>query len=190
MGTTDLGVINTAFLDDGRTLVLSSSPDVLRATLGQVDQMPLPGQPGVVRALAGASAAWLVLTPDCTAFTPLPFDPFDPDSSIRPLATGQPLHPWTTLGIGYARPGWDPVGRIAMGFLAPDQAQADAEARTAEARDGISVRTHQPYSDAVFTLVDSHVDGRTLVLDVNPVDDLTPRLFQMPLARDMTFAGC
>jgi hypothetical protein len=131
-----------------------------------------------------------MLAPDCAAFTPLPFDPFDPNPSIGPLPTGEALHPWTALGIGYARPDWDPVGRIAMGFLDPSHAESDADARTEAARTGISQRTGGPYAEAVLTVADCHVDGTTLVLDVTPADDMPARLFQMVFARDMSFAGC
>jgi hypothetical protein len=186
----ELAVTNTAFLDDGRTLAFSSSLETLRDSLSQADQAFLPGQPGVVGALDGASAAWLVLAPDCTAFTPLPFDPFDPHPSIRPLPTGQPLHPWTAMGIGYSRPDWTPVGRIAMGFLDRAHAAADAEARVHEARTGLSQRVRAPYADALFTLDDSRVEDQTLVLEVTPANDMPRRLFDMLFARDMTFAGC
>jgi hypothetical protein len=190
IGSGELAVTNTAFLDDGRTLMFSSSLDGLRDGMGQVDQMLLPGQPGVIQALEGASAAWLVMAPECGALTPLPFDPLDPDASIRPLPSGEPLHPWTALGIAYERPDWDPVGRIAMGFLENAHAEADLEPRAAMARDGISLRARQPYAEVVFGLEDARVEGSTVILDVSPVDDLTPRLFQMPFARDTAFAGC
>ncbi len=151
---------------------------------------PLPGQAQVVDALSDASAAWLILEPGCGIFAPLPFDPLDPNASIAPLPTGEPLHPWTALGVGYERPDWDPVGRVAMGFLSPDHAQADLAPRSALAREGISLRTGRPYAEAVFALDGSEVTGDTLVLDVSPTDDRPQRLFQMLQARDMTFAGC
>ena len=188
--TTDLGVTNTAFLDDGRTLMFSSSREALDAALRTSGAPLLPGASGVVDALGEPSAAWLVLGPGCPAFTPLPIDPFDPDASIGPLATGESLRPWTALGVGYERPDWDPVGRVAMGFLTPEDAQADEAARSEEARTGISQRVRAPYADAVFTLDGSRVEGDTLVLDVTPADDMPRRLFDMVFARDMTFAGC
>lgn len=190
VGTTELAVSNTAFLDDGRTLLFSSGADALRDALGRVARTPLPGEASVIDALAGASAAWLTLAPGCAAFTPLPFDPFDPNPSIGPLPTGEPLHPWTALGVGYGRPDWDPVGRVAMGFLSPGHAQADLAPRTTLAREGVSQRLGLPYADAVFTLDGSEVVGDALVLRLSPADDRPQRLFQMLQARDMTFAGC
>lgn len=190
IGSGELAVVNTAFLDDGRTLVFSSGADTLRAALGRSARTPLPGQTDVVDALSGASAAWLTLAPGCTTYTPLPFDPFDPNASIGPLPTGAPLHPWTALGVGYARPDWDPVGRIAMGFLSPEHARADEATRSEEARTGTSQRVREPYADALFTLEGSHVTDAALVLDVAPLDDRPSRLMGMVFARDMTFAGC
>lgn len=190
MGTTELGVSNTAFLDDGRTLMFSSDREALADALGHRPSMLVPGATGVMDALGDPSAAWLVFGPSCSAFSPLPFDPFDPDASIGPLPSGQPLHPWTALGIGYQRPDWQPVGRIAMGFLDPAHAEADLGPRSTIARDGMSLRVQRPSSEAVFGLEDARVEGTTLVLDVSPVDDMPRRLFQMLQARDMAFAGC
>lgn len=191
MGTTELGVVNTAFLDDGRTLMFSSGRESLEAALvPQRGGRALPGADGVVDALEDPSAAWLVLGPSCPAFTPLPFDPLDPDPSVGPLPSGEPLHAWTALGVAYERPDWQPIGRIAMGFLAPTHAQADLEPRAALAREGISVRLNGPYADTLFTLDDARVEDTTLVLEVSPLGDMPQRLFQLLQARDMTFAGC
>ncbi len=188
--TTDLGVTNTAFLDDGRTLLFSSSRDALEGALRDGASALVPGATGVVEALGEPSAAWLVLGPGCPAFTPLPFDPFDPEASIRPLATGEALHPWTALGIGYERPDWPSMGRVAMGFLQAAHAQADLAPRAGRARDGTSQFDGRPYSETLFTLDDSHVDGTTIVLDLSPLGDKPQRLFRMVQTRDMTFAGC
>jgi hypothetical protein len=190
MGTTELGVSNTAFFDEGRTLMFSSHRDAVVAALEQPGNGLLPGAGGVVDALADPTAAWLVLGPSCPAYSPLPFDPSDPNASITPPSSGGPLHVWTALGIGYGRPDWQPVGRIAMGFLDPADAQADLEPRAAIARDGTSLVSRRPYAEAVFTLDDARVDDATLVFDVSPAGDMPRRLFQMIQARDMAFAGC
>lgn len=186
----ELAVTNTAFLDDGRTLMFASSVDALREALGGTARAPVPGQAAVVGALEGASAAWLVLAPGCADFTPLPLDPLDPDASVRPLATGGPLHPWTALGIGYARPGWDPIGRVVMGFLDPTSAAADLGARTELARTAVSLFSGRPYAETVLAVQGSRVDGPTIVLDVAPADDRPTRLFQAVMRRDLPFAGC
>ncbi len=186
----ELAVTNTAFLDDGRTLAFSSSRSGLEAALAASDASLIPGAAGVIGALGEPSAAWLVLGPGCPAFTPLPFDPFDPPASLAPLPSGPRLHPWSALGVAYERPDWRPVGRIAMGFVDPAQAAADATARTEMARDGISAFNGRPYSEALFGLDRSEVVGDTLLLHVSPVDDGPRRLLDMLNTRDMVFAGC
>ncbi|MET0772179.1 MAG: hypothetical protein ABWZ82_03765 [Candidatus Limnocylindrales bacterium] len=190
IGTTELAVVNTAFLDDGRTLLLSSGREGLDHVLSGTRAAASPPLDGVLDVLDGASAAWIATAPDCLAFTPLPFDPFDPGASIGPLPSGEPLHPWAAMGIGYQRPDWEPAGRIAMGFLDEAHAHADLEPRSAMARDGISPRAQRPFSEAVFTLDGARVEDTTLVLEVSPADDIATRLFQMVYARDMPFAGC
>jgi hypothetical protein len=191
--TSEFGIFNTAFLDDGRTLVLSSGLDGVTGAIaaGQQGRLLPKGVTSVLDALDGASSAWLSIDPGtCQAFTPPPIGLGDPTGSIQPLPSGESLHPYTALGVAYARPGWDPVGRIALGFPDAAWAEADADARAEEARTGTSIRTRAPYSEAVFTLEDLEVDDGALVLDVAPNANLPRRLFDMVMARDMTFAGC
>ncbi len=186
----ELAVTNTAFLDDGRTLAFSSGRDGLEAAVTTSGGALIPGAAGVIDALGEPSAAWLVLGASCPAFTPLPFDPFGPDASVAPLASGAPLHPWTALGVAYERPDWQPIGRISMGFLDPAQAQADLEPRSTLARDGISQRVLRPYAEALFTLDRSEAVDDTLTLHVSPTDNRPRHLFGMLQTRDMVFAGC
>ena len=190
MGTTELGVVNTAFLDDRRTLMFSSGRESLEAALEHDPHPLVPGASGVIDALGDPSAAWLVFGASCPAFTGPPFDTLDPDASIGPLPSGPPLHPWTALGVAYERPDRQPIGRIAMGFADPAHAQAGLEPRAAMARDGISVRLGEPYADSLFTFDDARVEDTTLILEVSPLDDMPRRLFQLIQARDMSFAGC
>lgn len=188
---TEFAILNTAFLDDGRTLVLSSGlegvTDVL-ATRG----MPRPLMPGltpVLGALDGASAAWIsVGSGTCLAFSPPPVDPGDPTATLQPMPSQ--LAPYTIMGVGYARPDWDPTGRIVFGYPDPTLAAATLDARAERARTGISVVADQPYAEVAFTLEDAHADGAANILDVAPADDMPRRLFDMVFRRDMTFAGC
>jgi hypothetical protein len=192
--STEFAILNTAFLDDGHTLVLSSGADVLHEVLAARYRRGSATPPAVLDALAaleGASAAWMGLGPlTCLGFTPAPFDVVDPRATLRPVPSGEPLHPYTILGIGYARPGWHPMGRVVMGFLDHASAQADLEPRAGMARTGISLRAGVPYSETLFTLQDANVDGTSLVLHVAPLDDIPRRLLQMLQTRDMAFAGC
>jgi hypothetical protein len=192
--STEFAILNTAFLDDGHTLVLSSGSDVLHEVLAARYRRGPATPPAVLDALAaldGASSAWIAFGPlTCLGFTPPPFDVLDPRATLRPLPSGEPLHPYTILGIGYARPGWDPMGRVVMGFLDHDSARADLERRAEMARTGVSLVTGVPYSETLFSLEDASVHGTSLVLEVVPLDDIPRRLFQMLQTRDMGFAGC
>jgi hypothetical protein len=192
--TTEFAILNTAFLDDGRTLVLSSGRDALTEVLAARYRRGAHEPAAVIEtldAIDGASAALVLLgLGTCLGFTPPPFELGAPDPSLRPLRTGEPLHPYAALGVAYARPGWDPVGRIVMGFPDPTWAGADAEARAEMARSGTSLRTLEPYSESVLALHQAEVRERALVLHVAPADDIPRRLFQMVWARDMAFAGC
>ena len=83
--------------------------------------MLVPGATGVIEGARGdPSAAWLALGPGlCLAFAPLPIDPFDPGASVGPCPAYGTAPSVDRDGGGYERPDWQPVGRIAMGFLDP-----------------------------------------------------------------------
>lgn len=190
--TTEFGILNTAFLDDGRTLVLSSELDQVRDVATNHGSFPtLPGLDATAAKLAGASAG--LLLPDygaCIGFTPLPVGIGDPFASPDLSFPTQGLHPYAALGVGYARPDWDPTGRIVFSYLDGATAAADLAGRRKLAETGLSQRVGQPIADALFTVTDAHVDGTTLTLDVAPVEDRPRRLLDMVFARDMVFAGC
>jgi hypothetical protein len=189
---TEFAILNTAFLDDGRTLVLSVDPDQVRDVATTHGRFPsLPGLEATAAALDGASAGLLI--PDvgaCIGFTPLPVDIGDPFASPDLSFPTRGLHPYAALGIGYARPDWAPMGRIVFGYLDGATAGADLAGRRTLAETGFSERVGQPIADALFTVADGHVDGATLSLEVAPVDDRPRRLLDMVFTRDMVFAGC
>jgi hypothetical protein len=193
IGKSELAILNTAFLDDGRTLVLSSGIDGLEAVVRAPYQRGLPNRSvsDVVGALEGASAAWLVIgLGACVAFTPPPFDLSGASPSSAALPSGGPLHPYGALGVAYGRPDWRPVGRIVMAFPDAGWAAADLGPRVQQARTGSSLVTKAPYAESVLSVQDARVADRVLEVDVTPAEDMPQRLFRMLLARDMTFAGC
>ena len=189
---TELAIVNTAFLDDGRTLVISSDADQVQDVVAHHGTYPDdPALDATAAALGGASAAlFLMGLGTCQAFTPIPIDIADPFASPLPSLTVTGLHLYAVMGIGYGRPGWDPVGRIVFAYPDAATAQADLAGRAGLAETGVSQRTGQSYTDALFGVAASHVDGANLTLDVAPVNDSPRRLFEMVFARDMTFAGC
>ena len=188
----EFGILNTVFLDDGRTLLLSGDQDLVREIAANHGAFPaITALDSTASVLDGASAALLLPgVATCLGFAALPMDAADllasPDLSFPTSG----LHPYAVLGIGYGRPDWDPVGRIAFGYVDPKDADADLAPRQTLADTGISQRVGQPYADAVFGVVDGRVDGAALILDVAPVEDAPRRLFDMVWVRDMIFAGC
>jgi hypothetical protein len=190
--STEFGILNTALLDDDRTLVLSLDADQVRDVAAHHGQYPdLPGLDATAAALDGASAAlFLPGLGTCLGFTPLPFDIGDPLASPDLSQPTAGLQPYAALGIGYGRPGWSPVGRISFGYLDGATAAADLAGRRKLAETGDSQRVGQPIADALFTVADAHVDGATLTLEAAPVNGRPRHLFDMVFTRDMVFAGC
>jgi len=189
---TEFAILNTGFLDDGRTLVLSGDLDQVSDVLARRGTFPDdPALDAVSAALDGASAALLLPgLGTCTGFQPLPFDIGDPLGSPAPSLAATTLHPYAAFGVGYGRPDWSPVGRIVFGYLDPLTAAADGPVREALARTGDSLVTKQPIPEVLFSVAGSHLDGSTLTLDVAPVGGFPRRLFDMVYTRDMVFAGC
>ena len=73
VGTTNFGILNTAFLGDGHTLVLSSSVDALKAALDARNVMTYRAEPAfvVAGALGDPLSAGIEIGPDaCHAFDP------------------------------------------------------------------------------------------------------------------------
>jgi hypothetical protein len=199
MTSSEFAILNTAFLPDGRTLVLSSSVEAVEDVLTWLaDPGARPASDlAVTAALSGASAAFLQFgAGTCTGFSPVPLG-MDPDEAERVLeqfletikSTG-PLHPYFTLGVGYSGE-WPTTGRIAFGYADPATAAEDLEGRRTLADTGVSLRVQQPYAEAVFTVSDASADENgVLLLAVEPVDNIPQRLFQMVYARDLLFGVC
>ncbi len=188
----EFAVLNTAFLDDGRTLVLSLDLEQVQDVATNHGGYPsLHELDATAAALDGASAAFLSTgLGTCLGFTPPPIDIGDPLASPDMSLPTAGLHPYAVMGVGYGRPDWDPVGRIVFGYQDATAAQADLAGRVELARTGVSQLTGQPYADSLFRVEESQVDGANLTLEVSPVDDRPRRLFDMVYSRDMTFAGC
>jgi len=56
--------------------------------------------------------------------------------------------------------------------------------------EGYSTLHGKRYREATFTLADASVDGRQLVLDVAPLNDDPPVLFDLVTSRSLSFATC
>ena len=103
-----------------------------------------------------------------------------------------PFHPYEALGIGYERagPGEPAVGRYVFAYDKAKHAKADLPGRRTLIDEGYSTLHGAPYRDRAFTLIDAVADGRELILDVALVDDTPQTLFDLPIARSLSFAKC
>jgi hypothetical protein len=193
--TTELAIANTAFLADGRTLVLSPRPGAVREVLVQLgNPAARPASDlAVAGALSGASGAYLLMGPDvCTRFNPerqRGATQEQIERLIQEIEGAGPLHTYASLGVGTGEQ-WPSTGRIAFGYLDPATAEQDLAPRRTVAETAMSLQEREPYSEAVFTVADATADEGMLLLAVDPVDDLAQRLIRMIQNRDMLFAGC
>ena len=69
-------------------------------------------------------------------------------------------------------------------------AAADLAPRNALATEGLSIMRNVPYAETIFTVNESRVAQRTLLLEVTPVRQQNRRLYQMVNALDLLFAAC
>ena len=192
--TTNFGILNTAFLDDGQTLVLSSSADALKAALDARLVMTYRAEPAVIvaGALGGPLSAGIEIGPDaCRGYDPRILPGHDAVNDAL-LADVGPLRAWEAMGIGTYRQaeGAPSSGRIAFAYGSQADAAADLAGRLRLGREGISLRVGEPYRDAAFTVIGGSVGSDALAIDVKPVDDIPSRLQSAWFARDLLLATC
>jgi hypothetical protein len=188
----DFGVLNTAFVDDGRTLVLSSGIDGVRAALEGADGV-VRAEPmeSVAAALGSPLTAGIEVTPNsCLAYDPrwLPGSDAGPNADL--LAEVGALHPWEGLGLGVYGAEEAPQVRFVLTYTAPEEAATDLPGRVRLAEQAISLGTGAPYADSLFTVVESEVEGQTISLGVAAVDGQVRRVANAFIARDLVFAAC
>jgi hypothetical protein len=186
----DFAVLNTAFVDDGRTLVLSSGIDGVTAALDGRGSDAARLQ-SVADALGSPLTAGIEVTPDiCLAYDPrwLPGSDGGPNAEL--LRTVGTLHAWDGLGLGVYGDEEAPPVRFVLAYGAPEEAAADAASRVRLAEQAISLRTGVPYAASVFTVVDGEVEGSTITLGVAAVDAQVRRVAHAFIARDLVFAAC
>lgn len=183
--TTDLGIQNVAFIDDGAMLVLSGQAAPLEAVLKAWRRAQSTGGPGgrsaqIAAALFGTSSAAVdFFAASCRSH--------DPPSGAR-ASTGVaesieavgPLRSWQFMALGTFRPGdQNPFARLIFAFSRPDPATL-AQERTSRERIAQAVTADQ---EGPFELVGSAVDGSLVRLDLKAVDAPVGRF------RDLLFRG-
>jgi hypothetical protein len=191
--SSDFGVLNTAFLDDGRTLVLSSSVDGVKAALDARHVQSFRAAPAsLVAGALGAplSAAIDVGIGSCAAYDPrLAEDPDGPNAAV--LDQAGLLRDWEAMGVGTSRTAdGEPAGRFAFAYGDARDAMADLAGRALLAQQGYSLMTQRPLAERILTLDAFDVDGNVLTLEVTPAEGGGRRLQQAFLVRDLAFATC
>ncbi|HZM72109.1 MAG TPA: hypothetical protein VFC71_01925 [Candidatus Polarisedimenticolia bacterium] len=194
--TTEFQIGNTAFLDDGRTVVMfwdprdaAAGPALIRdgLTNGFGGTLDLSLE-SVARLLDAPFAARLEVGSSCGSFAVQARDPEVRASIDALLDEAGPLDAYNALGIGYSRE-HDPIGRVVMGYAEEAAAQADLAGRRLLAERGIESHG-RPYAELWFTLGDARVEERSVVVDLAPVNDLARNLILAAINRDMLFASC
>jgi len=188
----DLGVLNTAFLDDERTLVLSAGIDGLEAALDarQIEFVRAPsswllaevlGEPlsaGLEIGLDACQGYGLMLAPDGT----------DPNEA---LSTGVgPLAAWEAMGLGIYRADERARGRFAFAYGSAEDAAADLGGRLRLAEEANSAVSDAPYAESVLSVLGAAADGPLITLDVAPAEGIARRLSDAWIRRDLPFATC
>ena len=185
----ELAILNVGILEDGHTLVLSSSDETVRDYLSA--DRPTPPEPvlAAAAALEGPSAAHLIIGSEqiCDFVDPILAGA---NEDIRDVVEeAGPLSPWDALAVGYSKK-LDPIGRIAFGYADPAAADDDLKGRRLLAEEGPSLVRPEPISDVQFTVDDASASDGVLTLDVTPSEDHVRRLLQPVLERDLAYTTC
>lgn len=201
---TDVGILNTAVLADGRTLVLASSSDDsfaeerLRARIDSIAGGP-PRQDEVtadfVRSMDGRNSVVVRIAPDlCREYTPEP-GPYRDEEAVataRALADqAGPLADYAGFALAM-RAVPEATMRFAFVYLDAADAEADLEGRRLLVEDGVSLQTGRRFDESVFTVTGAAATGHVLAIDLAPVGDAPPAaaVLRHVTGRDLIFAGC
>jgi len=191
--TTDFGILNTALLPDGRTLVLASGREALDATLANDGG---PATELLEHVASGVGPIHSVIfefgSDICGHYDPRLFPDVHPDNATL-IDDVLPLRAWDALALTTGRDATgEPHGRLLLSFPTADDAglAAEAEKRGRLARDGISPRMGEPFADVVFTASDGVADAGVVTIDLQPIDGRLTGLASAVLSRDLLPAMC
>jgi len=202
--TTELSIHNTAVFAEEHLLVLSSSPSALdlyvRAKAGVLPTLSTASElKPLFDSLDSSLAAHVLLgASTCLRFNPNPLleaasGGLDEEeiAALRAwIASGDPLHAYVGLAVGYRYEGSAPSGLFSFLYVSEDDAQADLAPRRLLATTGSSTVSEKPVSETYFVLEDAWVDETLLCLVGYPVNSQPSRLFRSILYADAPFAAC
>ena len=204
ISTTEIAIHNTAILEDEKLLILSSSfPAVELLLATRAGELPSffddASAARTVERLAEPFAAYLLLGEStCLRFSPNPLldligTPVG-NSALDDLRawldSGEPLHRYVALGVGYRVEQDHPVGTIAFAYASAEDAEHDLEPRRLLAGSGGSSHWEAPIAETYFVIENAQVDESAIILSVRPANDQPRRLFLMVLYADAPFAAC
>lgn len=202
--TTELSILTTAFVEEEKTMILSSSPAAV--------EMFLAASAGEVATLAEdpftCAAVEHLNTPDsaivlrglgeCLRFTPNPI--LDLIGTIPTkervaelkamMEERELLVPYRALGVGYRLEESRPVGTVVFEYDSPELAAMELPVRCLLAEAGTSREYDAPISESYFTVLSCDVQDSAVILTVTPTNDQPSRLFRMIFYVDAVFAGC
>jgi hypothetical protein len=202
--TTEISILNVAYLEDEHLLVLSAFAGGVDAVLA-ARAGDLPAADGD-QFLAAAvdhlddpfAAILLAGRGECLRFTPNPvLDTLDSlptqepiDSMRAAIESAELLVPYRVFAVGYREDDGRPVGSIVFEYDAAELAARDLAPRRLLAEEGMSSSFEAPLAESYFTVLSAGVEERAVVFTVAPVNGQPSRLLRMVLYRDAPFAGC
>jgi hypothetical protein len=191
----NLQIVNTAILETEKVVVMSSSPEAVKAVLEAHNNQTSYAAVDSIQTIAeqlGETAAVILENNNCLAYSTIRDRMKSPEEikAETEKQLGLNLHPYQTLALGYRYEADKPMGTLIMHYNTISDAQNDLPARQKSADEGISFVRNLPYTESVFALESAEADGNSLIFKLRPVGDIPQRLFSMVYQRDMAFAGC
>jgi len=202
--TTELSILNTAYVAEEKLMILSgsrSSIDALLATrAGKIPSLAADAFATSVMHHLGCSCSAVVLLGlgECIRFTPNPLldlmGTIPTQEQIEEMKAKieeqELLVPYRALGVGYRSEETDAIGTIVFEYDTPELAAIDLPVRRLLAEEGMSKYYDGPISESYFTILAGRAKDSAAILTVTPVNNQPSRLLRMILYRDAVFAGC
>lgn len=202
--TTELSILNIAYVPDEKLFVLASSPEVVTNTIHAVTAgttlAALPPVRAVAAELGDVGAA--MITPlgcqesGAGAFIGQSIEEIK--AHFERMRQSEISGLYITFGLGYRVETVDeqslPLGILVHYYPLAGQAHADLEPRRQLAEEGTSLATATPYAE-LFDVVDAWVNeddagGANLVLALHAIERSPQLFFQMFFQRDLLFSTC
>jgi hypothetical protein len=186
---------SVAISNDGRTVAIREGDraDKLLSIAARADPVAVAASPfGRVAVALGRPVTALLVDGDyaCSEVGPGNAD-FLADIAVRPPSVG-PLRPYQAFGIGYERAGGgEPaVGRYTFAYERAKQATADLADRRTLIDEGYASRSGRPPEEVALASGDAAPDRRTLILDVDMLDDAPQLLFDLLFRPSVSPVAC